>query len=63
VAASNVGSSFAPNSQQIQMTVTMESGGLIYASSKATHDWLQSEADAKAKQDDGAAAGRSGPKL
>ena len=63
VAASNVGSSVAPNSQQIQMTVTMESGALMYDSTVSTHNWLQSEADAKSKQQNDAAAARSGPKL
>lgn len=52
-----------PNTQVIQMNVAIRSGALVYASTKATHDWLQAEADAKAKQDQNAASQRSGPKL
>lgn len=52
-----------PNSQVVQMTVAIRSGALIYNSMKATHDWLQAEADAKAKQEQDAASQRSGPKL
>jgi hypothetical protein len=63
VASSNVGEDAAPNSQQTSMTVTMESGALMYMSRKATHAWLQAELDAKIKQDNDAAAGRSAPKL
>ncbi len=63
VAASNVGSDFAPNSQQIQMTVTLQSGALIYGSTKSTHDWLQARSDAKAKQLNDAAKQRAAPKL
>jgi hypothetical protein len=62
-AASNVGSSFAPNSQQLQMTVTLESGALMYNSTKATHDWLQTQWDAKTKQQIDAAKQRTGPQL
>jgi len=63
VAASHVGEGYAPNSQQTSMTVTMESGALMYMSRKATHAWLQAEADGKAKQESDAAAARSAPKL
>jgi hypothetical protein len=63
VASSNVGEDAAPNSQQTSMTVTMESGALMYMSRRATHAWLQAELDAKIKQDNDAAAGRSAPKL
>ena len=63
VMANNVGESVAPNSQENEMTVTMESGALIYMSRKATHDWLQAEADATIKKKNDAAAGRSAPKL
>lgn len=52
-----------PNTQVGQMTVAIRSGALVYSSTKATHDWLQAEADAKAKQDQNAASQRSGPKL
>jgi len=41
VASSNVGEDAAPNSQQTSMTVTMESGALMYMSRRATHAWLQ----------------------
>jgi hypothetical protein len=63
VVAKNVGEGIAPNSQETEMTVTMESGSLMYMSRKAVHDWLQAEADAKIKQENDAAAGRSAPKL
>jgi hypothetical protein len=63
VAARGVGEGFAPNSQQTMMTVTMESGALMSMSRKATHAWLQAEADAKAKQQEDAAKARTGPKL
>ncbi len=63
VASSNVGEDVAPNSQQSSLTVTMESGALMNMSLKATHAWLQAEADAKIKQENDAAAGRSAPKL
>lgn len=62
-AASSVGSSFAPNSQQIQMTVTLESGALMYTSTRATHEWLQSKLDAKTKQQNNDAKERPVPKL
>jgi hypothetical protein len=62
-AASNVGSSFAPSSQQNHMTVTLESGALMYNSTKATHDWLQAQLDAKTQQQNVAAKQRTGPKL
>ncbi|HEX3107306.1 MAG TPA: hypothetical protein VHQ22_22920 [Terriglobales bacterium] len=52
-----------PNTQVIQMNVAIRSGALVYGSVKGTHDWLQAEADAKAKQDQNAASQRSGPKL
>ena len=32
------------------MMVTIQSPGLFYVSWKATHDWLQKQADAKIKQ-------------
>jgi len=41
----------------------MESGALMSMSRKATHAWLQAEADAKSKQENDAAARRSAPKL
>jgi len=62
-AASNVGSGFAPSSQQLQMTVTLESGALMYDSTKATHDWLQSQWDAKTKQQIDETKQRTGPRL
>jgi len=63
VVSDNIGEGAAPNSQQTSMTVTMESGALMYMSRKATHAWLQAELDAKIKHDNDAAAGRSAPKL
>lgn len=63
VMANNVGEGVPPNSQDTEMRVTMESGALMYMSRIATHDWLQAEADAKTKQQNDAAAGRSGPTL
>jgi hypothetical protein len=63
VAARGLAEDVAPNSQQSSLTVTMESGALMNMSLKATHAWLQAEADAKIKQDNDAAAARSAPKL
>jgi len=63
VVARGLSEDVAPNSQQSSLTVTMESGALMNMSLKATHAWLQAEADAKIKQEDDAAAGRSAPKL
>lgn len=62
-AASSVGSSYAPNSQQVQMTVILESGALMYNSTKATHDWLQTQSDARTKQQIDDTKQRTGPKL
>jgi hypothetical protein len=62
-AASSVGSSFAPSSQQVQLTVILESGALMYNSTKATHDWLQTQLDAKNKQQIDATKQRTGPAL
>jgi hypothetical protein len=45
------------------MTVTLQSGALIYGSTKSTHDWLQARSDAKAKQLNDAAKQRAAPKL
>jgi hypothetical protein len=50
VSASEVGESYPPNSPQIQMSVTIESGALTYFDLKSEHDWLQAELDAKNKQ-------------
>jgi hypothetical protein len=63
VVAREVGEDVAPNSQLSSLTVTMESGALMNMSLRATHAWLQAEADAKIKQENDAAAGRSAPKL
>lgn len=63
VAAFGVGPSYAPNSPQLRMEVTLESGALIHDSRKATHDWLQAKADRLKKQSDDAAKQRTGPKL
>jgi hypothetical protein len=63
VTASGVGEGVAPNSQVGWMTVTMESGALMYASRRATHDWLQAELDGKLKEQEDAAAKRAAPKL
>jgi len=51
------------NQNKINMTVTLQSPALLYASRRATHDWLQAKADAKQKQFDDAAKARSAPKL
>ena len=63
VTASSVGEGVAPNSQVTMLTVTMESGALMYASRRATHDWLQAEADGKLKKQEDDAAKRAAPKL
>jgi len=49
-----------PNMQKTSVFVRMASGGLIYAAQRATHDWLQAEADAKVKAAHDAAAQRTG---
>ena len=58
-----LGTDVAPNMKMNKLDVTIQSGALLYNSQKATHDWLQADADAKNKKQDDAAAGRSGPKL
>lgn len=58
-----VGEDYAPNSQMNDMTVMVESPALLDSGWRATHDWLQSQADGKAKQRDNAAQQRSAPKL
>jgi hypothetical protein len=58
-----IGEDIAPNTLMRDMTVTMQSGALMYNSRKATHDWLQGQADALIKQQKDAAAKRSAPKL
>jgi hypothetical protein len=63
VVARELSEDVAPNSQQSSLTVTMESGALMNMSLKATHAWLQAEADGKMKQDEKAAAERSAPPL
>jgi hypothetical protein len=61
VSASNVGESFLPNSPQIQMSVTIQSGSLMYFDVKSEHDWLQAELDAKNKQLNDANKNRAAP--
>lgn len=51
------------NQQMTSMTVTIQSGPLLYGSRKAVHDWLQAKGNAKAKQQEDAAKSRSAPKL
>jgi hypothetical protein len=63
VRTTGISSFIAPNSPVIQMTVTIGSGALINASLKATHDWLQAEAEGKAKQQQDATAKRAAPKM
>jgi len=45
------------------MTVTIHSAGLFYITQKATHDSLQSEADAIVKQQNDAGVQRSASKI
>jgi hypothetical protein len=52
-----------PNEQITQFRVSIRSGALTYNSLTATHNWLQAEADAKAKQQQDAASQRKGPAL
>lgn len=49
-----------PNTQMRNVFVSMSSGGLVYASERSMHDWLQAEADAQAKAAHDAAAQRTG---
>lgn len=52
-----------PNDKVVQMRVSIRSGALTYNSIKATHNWLQAEADAIKNKNDRDAARRAGPKL
>jgi hypothetical protein len=63
VVAANIGEGVSPNTQLAQLSMTLQSGALVYNSNRATHDWLKAEADRKAKQQEDAAKARSGPKL
>jgi hypothetical protein len=63
VVARPVGEAVAPNTQLIQLTVTLQSGALVYNSTQATYNWLKAEADGQAKQQEDAAKSRTGPKL
>lgn len=63
VVARGIAEETPPNAQLQQLTVTLESGALVYNSTKATYNWLKAEADAKAKQQEDAAKARTGPKL
>jgi hypothetical protein len=58
-----LGESVAPDTQMTKMIMTIQSPALLYASRKATHDWLQAQHDGKAKSQDDAALQRSAPKL
>lgn len=58
-----LGESVAPDAQMTKMIMTIQSPAVLYASRKATHDWLQSQHDGKAKSQDDAAHQRSAPKL
>ena len=57
------GTGMNPNDQVTSMRVSIRSEALAYNSMKATHTWLQGDADAKAKQQQNAAGQRTGPKL
>jgi hypothetical protein len=59
----NLGENTARNALQPSMIVALQSPVLLYSSLKATHDWLQGQADAIAKQKDAAGAQREAPKL
>jgi hypothetical protein len=63
VVARPVGEGVAPNTQLIQLIVTLQSEALVYNSTKATYNWLKAEADAKAKEQADTAKSRTGPKL
>ena len=58
-----VGEDVAPNTQLQQLTVTLQSGALVYNSTMATYKWLKAEADGLAKRKEDAAKARTGPKL
>ena len=58
-----LGQNTAPNQMMTNMVVAVESPALLHAAYKSTHDWLQSQLDAKNKQLDDAARQRSAPKL
>jgi hypothetical protein len=59
----NLGENMARNALQPSMIVALQSPVLLYSSLKATHDWLQAQADALAKQKEAAGAKRAAPKL
>ena len=52
-----------PNAQLAQLTLTLQSGALVYNSGRATYNWLKAEADAKAKKQEQDAKSRTGPPL
>ena len=56
----NLDTAISPNSQTVNVTVTIGSGALAYAAERSTHDWLQTEADAKIKAAQDAASKRTG---
>lgn len=56
----NLETALAPNSQSVNVTVTIGSGALAYAAERSTHDWLQAEADAKIKAAQDAASKSTG---
>jgi hypothetical protein len=50
-----------PDTQLIQILVSVTSGGLNYAAFRSTSDWLQGEAQARAQAQQNAAGARTGP--
>ena len=63
VEADNLGEGAPPNQQLNNLTVTLQSPALLYASRRATHDWLKAKGEAKQRQLEDAAKARTGPKL
>jgi hypothetical protein len=63
VEAYGIGENAAPNMKMTKIDVTMQSPALLHNSQQATHDWLQSKADAISNKQNVDAAGRAPPKL
>lgn len=63
VETDNLGEGTRPDAKMSSMTVTIQSPALMYASARATREWLESKANGKQKQLDDAAKDRSAPKL
>ena len=58
-----LGEGTSPDLKMPNMILTIQSPALLYASTKNTHDWLQSQFDSRKKKEDEDAQRRAAPKL